>query len=295
MTDVVIFGAGGQLGLELKMTQPSACRAVYATRAEVDIADAEQVTRYLDSANPSTIINAAAYTAVDRAEEEPERAAAANAAGPRNLVAWATGSGARLIHVSTDFVFDGSAGEPYKPSDEPRPLGVYGKTKLEGERAVLSAAAGHIVLRTGWVYSRHGVNFVKTMLRLMNEREQLSVVEDQIGTPTWARELASICWALRDNTACSGIYHWSDSGACSWFDFALAIQEEALTLGLIDKRASVLPIPAKQYPTPATRPSFSVLDKTDTRVALGYSGLPWRHALRDMLVDMKHTNKDQNT
>jgi dTDP-4-dehydrorhamnose reductase len=295
MSDVVIFGAGGQLGRELELTQPSVCRAVYVTRTEVDIADANQVTAYLDTAKPSTIINAAAYTAVDRAEKEPEQAEAANVAGPRNLAAWAAGSGARLIHISTDFVFDGSAGEPYKPTDEPRPLGVYGKTKLEGERAVLDAGAGHIVLRTGWVYSRHGSNFVRTMLRLMQEREQLSVVEDQIGTPTWARELASVCWALRDNTACSGIYHWSDSGACSWFDFACAIQEEALTLGLIDKRASVLPIPAREYPTPATRPSYSVLDKTDTRAALGYSGRPWRHALRDMLVDMKHTIEDQNT
>ena len=295
MTDVVIFGAGGQLGRELELTQPSACRAVYVTRTEVDIADANQVTAYLDTAKPSTIINAAAYTAVDRAEKEPEQAEAANVAGPRNLAAWAAGSGARLIHISTDFVFDGSAGEPYKPTDEPRPLGVYGKTKLEGERAVLDAGAGHIVLRTGWVYSRHGSNFVRTMLRLMQEREQLSVVEDQIGTPTWARELAGVCWALRDNTACSGIYHWSDRGTCSWFDFALAIQEEALALGLIEKRATVLPIPAREYPTPATRPSYSVLDKTDTRAALGYSGRPWRHALRDMLVDMKHTIEDQNT
>ena len=162
MTDVVIFGAGGQLGRELELTQLSACRAVYVTRAEVDIANVQQVTAYLDHTNPSTIINAAAYTAVDRAEEEPEQAEAANVAGPRNLAAWATGSDARLIHISTDFVFDGSAGEPYKPTDDPRPLGVYGKTKLEGERAVLSAAAGHIVLRTGWVYSRHGGNFVKT-------------------------------------------------------------------------------------------------------------------------------------
>jgi len=295
MTDVVIFGAGGQLGRELELTQPSACDAAYVTRAEIDIADAEQVTRYLDRANPTTIINAAAYTAVDRAEDEPEQAEAANVVGPRNLAAWATGSGARVIHISTDFVFDGSAGEPYKPTDEPQPLGVYGKTKLEGERAVLSAAAGHIVLRTGWVYSRHGGNFVKTMLRLMQEREQLSIVEDQIGTPTWARELARVCWALRDNTGCSGIYHWSDSGACSWFDFALAIQEEALTLGLIDRRATVLPIPAREYPTPATRPSYSVLEKTDTRTVLSYSGHPWRYALREMLADLKHTIEDQNT
>ena len=295
MTDVVIFGASGQLGRELELTQPAACDVAYVTRAEVDIADVEQVTRYLDRANPSTIINAAAYTAVDRAEEEPGQAEAANVTGPGNLVVWAAGSGARLIHISTDFVFDGSAGEPYKPADEPQPLGVYGKTKLEGERIVLSATAGHIVLRTGWVYSRHGGNFVKTMLRLMQEKEQLSVVEDQIGTPTWARGLASVCWAFRDNASSSRIYHWSDSGACSWFDFALAIQEEALTLGLIDKSATVIPIPSSEYPTPAIRPSFSVLDKTDTCRVLGHSGRPWRHALREMLADMKQCMEVQDT
>ena len=286
MKKVAVFGAQGQLGCELQLTQPDGLEVTYLTRAQVDIANIDQVADCLNTLNPAVIINAAAYTAVDRAEQEPHLAEAANAVGPGNLAEWAGQQGARLLHVSTDFVFDGLSAMPYKVSDPPNPLGVYGQTKLTGEKRVLATDGPHLVLRTGWVYSRHGGNFVKTMLRLMSEREQIAVVDDQTGTPTWARGLASTCWALASNPDTRGLYHWSDKGSCSWFEFALAIQEEALTLGLLDRKIEVLPISTTEYPTPARRPAYSVLDKTETWRAIGDEGQPWREALQAMLRDL---------
>ncbi len=289
MTEVAVFGAQGQLGCELQVTQPDGLDVTYLTRTQVDIANIDHVADCLNALNPAVIINAAAYTAVDHAEQEPHLAEAANAVGPGNLAEWAGQRGARLLHVSTDFVFDGLSTTPYKIYDRPNPLGVYGQTKLTGEERVLAADASHLVLRTGWVYSRHGGNFVKTMLRLMSEREQITVVEDQTGTPTWARGLASTCWALASNPDTRGLYHWSDKGSCSWFEFALAIQEEALTLGLLSRKIELLPIPATEYPTPARRPAYGVLDKTETRRAIGDEGQPWREALQGMLRDLANS------
>ena len=293
MSKALVCGAGGQLGQELVLTCPEQCQAIPMTRSMLDIADPVQVAKALDDTGPSWVINAAAFTAVDAAESEPELAHRVNAMGPEILALQCRERNIRFLHVSTDFVFDGTQGHPYAPDAEPNPLGVYGRSKLDGENAVIAAGGSSVILRTGWVYSRHGGNFVKTMLRLMAEREQLSIVEDQIGTPTWVRGLALACWGLADHGDASGIYHWSDAGACSWYDFAVAIREIALELGLLRQAATLLPIPASQYPTPARRPAYSVLDKTLTRKLLGHSGNHWTSQLRAMLVDLQQ-HEQQN-
>jgi len=293
MSKALVCGAGGQLGQELVLTCPEQCQAIPMTRSLLDIADPVQVAKALDDTGPSWVINAAAFTAVDAAESEPELAHRVNAMGPEILALQCRERNIRFLHVSTDFVFDGTQGHPYAPDAEPNPLGVYGRSKLDGENAVIAAGGSSVILRTGWVYSRHGGNFVKTMLRLMAEREQLSVVEDQIGTPTRARGLALACWGLADHGDASGIYHWSDAGACSWYDFAVAIREIALELGLLRQAATLLPIPASQYPTPARRPAYSVLDKALTRKLLGHSGNHWTSQLRAMLVDLQQ-HEQQN-
>ena len=287
ISKALVCGAGGQLGQELVLTCPEQWQAIPLTRSMLDIADPDQVARALDDIEPAWVINAAAFTAVDAAESEPELAHRVNAIGPEILALRCRERNIRVLHVSTDFVFDGAQGRPYAPDAEPNPLGVYGRSKLEGENAVMAAGGSPVILRTGWVYSRHGGNFVKTMLRLMADREQLSVVEDQVGTPTWARGLALTCWGLADHGDASGIYHWSDAGACSWYDFAVAIREIALELGLLRQAATLLPIPASQYPTPAQRPGYSVLDKAQTRDLLVQPTNHWTGQLRAMLVDLQ--------
>ena len=194
------------------------------------------------------------------------------------------------MHISTDFVFDGTSATPYTPDAPTAPLGEYGRSKLQGEQAVTAALPQALIIRTGWVYSAFGNNFVKTMLRLMGEREQLNVVADQVGTPTWAQGLARACWAAAQRPHLSGIYHWSDAGVCSWYDFAVAICEEGMAQGLLSRPVDVRPIPAADYPTPARRPSYSVLDKTSSWRDLELQGVHWRRQLRAMLADLKECN-----
>ena len=191
----------------------------------------------------------------------------------------------RLVHVSTDFVFDGEASKAYEPQDEPNPLSAYGRTKREGEVAVLQSGADALIVRTAWVYSEGGRNFVQTMLRLMRERNEVRVVCDQIGAPTYARNLARSLWLLAEQAA-AGLYHFTDSGVASWYDFAVAIREEATAAGIVTNPAPVVPIATDAYPTPARRPRFSVLDNSKTWSALGTTGQHWREALREMLARM---------
>ena len=284
---VLVVGAGGQLGRELKRTVPAGVSAVFRVRAELDIADPAAVAAALAETAPQLLVNAAAYTAVDKAESEPEAAHRGNAEGPAVLARACAQAGTRLVHISTDFVFDGASSRPYRPDASTAPLGEYGRSKLAGELAVRSALPEALLLRTGWVYSGFGGNFVKTMLRLMGEREELSVVVDQVGTPTWAQGLARAVWAAAARPKPRGIYHWSDAGVCSWYDFAVAIAEEALAIGLLNRPVTVRPITAAEYPTPARRPAFSVLDKTDTWRDFGLEGVHWREQLRAMLADLK--------
>ncbi|MEQ8262454.1 dTDP-4-dehydrorhamnose reductase [Pseudohaliea sp.] len=283
----LVTGAGGQLGRELVLTSPQGPDCAALDREALDITDAAAIGRTLDALAPRVVINAAAYTAVDRAEAEPGAADAINGTAPGLLAAACAERGVRLLHVSTDFVFDGRASSPYAPEAAPAPLGAYGRSKLAGEDAVRASLADAIVLRTGWVYSRHGGNFVKTMLRLMAEREELTVVAEQVGTPTWARGLALALWAFVERPALAGTYHFSDAGVASWYDFAVAIGEEALALGLLRRLPRILPVPTAAYPTPAQRPAYSVLDKGATWRDLAIDGVHWRRQLRLMLHDLK--------
>jgi dTDP-4-dehydrorhamnose reductase len=242
------------------------------------------VQRAIAAHGPAVIINAAAYTAVDRAETEIDAARRVNALGPRHLARAAAAAGARLVHISTDFVFDGRAGVPYAPDAPTSPLGVYGLTKLEGEQAVLELLpTNSVVVRTAWVYAAHGANFMRTMLRVMGDKGLVRVVADQVGTPTAADSLAGVLWALAQRPDVGGVQHFTDAGVASWYDFAVAIAEEAAMLGLLPPGVQVLAIGTADYPTPARRPAYSVLDKRSLLAALGPEHRHWRVSLRRVL------------
>lgn len=284
----LVLGSNGQLGQALADTSPDGANTIGLDLPELDVTSAEALLKVCRKTRPAVIINAAAYTAVDQAESEAELATAVNVEGPRHIALAAHESGARMIHISTDFVFDGEATTPYRPDATTNPVSVYGRTKRDGEKAVLEAMPVHaVVVRTAWLYSKTGGNFVKTMLRLMSERDELSVVADQRGTPTWADSLAEAVWALATRTYLNGIYHWTDAGECSWHEFAVAIQEEALSLGILDRSIPIHSITTDQYPTAATRPHYSVLDCSATVADLDLQPAPWRVNLRRMLKGMK--------
>ncbi|MBS3960422.1 MAG: dTDP-4-dehydrorhamnose reductase [Sandarakinorhabdus sp.] len=282
---VLIAGSAGQLGRALQAAAPAGAEIVAPPRSAFDILDEVQVAGLVQTVRPGLLINAAAYTAVDKAESEPETAHAVNAEAPGRLAAAAAAVGARFVHVSTDFIFDGRSPAPYLPDAAPAPLCVYGETKLRGEEAVRLAHAGALIVRTAWVYAAQGGNFVRTMLRLMAERDEVRVVADQIGTPTSAAGLARAIWAL-DAAGRTGTFHWTDAGVASWYDFAVAIQEEALAAGLLGRIVPVVPIRTSDYPTPARRPAMSLLDKTETWAVTGPAA-HWRAELRAVIARMK--------
>jgi dTDP-4-dehydrorhamnose reductase len=283
----LITGARGQLGRELQATTPAGWSALGYSSEELDITRPELVAATFARERPTLVINAAAYTGVDAAEREIDRAQAVNADGAATVAECARRIGARLIQISTDFVFGGDQGRPYQPDHEPNPLGVYGRTKLAGEREVARVSGGQaLILRAAWLYSAQGRNFVLTMLRRMGEGEEVGVVSDQVGSPTWCRSLAEALWAAADRTALRGVHHWSDVGVASWYDFACAIQEEALALGLLPRGVPIRPLLTSEYPTPARRPSYSVLDATATARALGLERCHWRANLRLMLREL---------
>ncbi len=288
MTRILVTGANGQLGWELQRACPDGVELTALGREGLDVCDADAVMAKVAEVAPDWIVNAAAYTAVDKAESDERGAAAINVAGARHLAEAASAAGARLLHVSTDFVFDGCKSRPYQPDDTMNPAGVYGATKRAGEdaiRAVLGEQA--LIVRTAWVYSAHGGNFVKTMLRLMATRDELGVIEDQVGTPTWAAELARVLYMSIDRSL-AGTYHWTDTGVASWYDFAVAIQEIGLSLGLLAREVAINPIPTEAYPTPAARPAYSVLGKDAMRQAVGYTGMHWRKALTHMMKELQN-------
>jgi len=279
----LVTGANGQLGRALAACAPASVDLIALPSATLDITDLAAVEAAIREHAPNLVINAAAYTKVDAAEGVPHLADRVNRAGVANLARATQQNGVRLVQVSTDFVFDGMASHAYRPDAPTAPLNIYGKTKLDGEAAAGPAA---LIVRTSWLYSAYGNNFVATMLRLMRERATLRVVDDQIGTPTSAHALANTIWDLAaiDRT---GLLHYSDSGVASWYDFAVAIMEEGVAIGLLDRPIEVLPIPASEYPTPAKRPHFSVLDKRDTIAAIGRVPAHWRANLRDVLKAIK--------
>jgi dTDP-4-dehydrorhamnose reductase len=285
---VFVVGSRGQLGQSLAETAPATIEFAGADLPELDILDAAALEARLAGERPDFVVNAAAYTAVDKAEDEPEIARRVNVDGARNVALAACEAGARVIYISTDFVFEGAKGTPYRPDDAPAPLSVYGRTKLDGEVAVREATEGDaIVIRTAWLYSRFGHNFVRTMLRLMGERDELSVVADQHGTPTWAASLAEVIWSMIDQGLPGGTYHWTDGGEASWFEFAEEIYREARALGILDQDMTIRPIATAEYPTPARRPACSVLDCSATVNVLGVGQRPWATRLQQMLAEMR--------
>jgi dTDP-4-dehydrorhamnose reductase len=284
---VLVTGARGQVGRAVINAVPATTQLIAVTHSELDIGDARAVDGFVASTRPDAIVNAAAYTAVDRAETEADLAQLVNATGPANLARAAAASGARLIHLSTDFVFDGMTSAPYRPQDPTNPLSVYGATKLAGELAVREILDDRsVVLRTAWVYDATGRNFLNTMLRLMRERGTVRVVADQFGSPTAAHSIAEAIWAIVARPEVAGTHHWTDSGVASWYDFAVAIAEEAASAGKGSASAGVIPIGTADYPTPAKRPRFSVLDKAATCAALSLTPRHWRQNLRQVIGEV---------
>jgi dTDP-4-dehydrorhamnose reductase len=285
---VLVTGATGQVGRALLRSAPPQAQLIACAHAQLDVGDEGAVATVIERYAPNLIINAAAYTAVDRAESEPDLALRINAEGPRFLAMAARRIGARLVHISTDFVFDGTSAVPYLPQSGTNPLNAYGRTKLAGEQAVLEAMPERsIVLRTAWVYAAEGRNFVNTMLRVMRASGAARVVCDQVGTPTSAQSVAEAIWCLADNPQVTGVHHWTDAGVASWYDFAVAIAEEAVAKGLLSCEVAVSPIATSEYPTPARRPAYSVLDK-GSLMSLGMTPIHWRKCLRAVLGEMQH-------
>jgi dTDP-4-dehydrorhamnose reductase len=278
---VLITGANGQLGGALQRTAPAWADVNAIDVEDVDLTDHSMLTARLVVEAPDVIINAAAYTAVDKAESDEALARAINAEAVAVMVEAMAGTGGKVVHVSTDYVFDGTASMPYAPDAARNPQSAYGRTKAEGEDHL---RACDLLVRTAWVYEASGANFVRTMIRLMNEREELGVVADQVGSPTWATGLARTIWALIEKGA-TGTFHHSDDGAVSWHGFALAIAEEAHGLGLVKRVPIVKAITTADYPTPARRPAYSLLDCSATRAFLGDRAVPWRENLRLMLEE----------
>ncbi len=280
---VLIFGAGGQVGRALQALAPEAATITAIDNDVLDLTNTAAIAPHIQSIAPDLIINASGYTAVDKAESEPDLAYAINAMAPGAMARAAADIGARFIHVSTDFVFDGTGHLPYLPDTPTSPLSVYGASKAAGEQAVTAVGGNMLTVRTAWVYSAGGANFVETMLKLMASRDSMSVVADQIGTPTHADSLARSLWKLAASDH-RGVVHFTDAGVASWYDFAVAIYDLGMAAGLLDSAVRINPIPTSAYPTPAARPHYSVLDKTATWALLGYTADHWRHELAAMMM-----------
>jgi len=279
-------GSDGQLYSELHRSRFAEFEIIDTGGERLDVTDGNRVDELIADVAPDCIINAAAYTAVDKAEEDVELAYALNEHAVVNLARAAIANNCRLIHVSTDFVFGDVPASPITPSTPTDPVSIYGKSKLAGERRLLEMMpADSLIVRTAWVYSSFGNNFVKTMLRLMSEREELGVIADQIGSPTWANSLAVALWSALENKS-NGVLHWTGAGVASWYDFAQAIMEEGLAVGLLEKPIVINPLRTDQYPTPAARPPYSVLETTVTRAELKLPAVHWREELRSMLREL---------
>jgi len=289
---ILVTGAKGQLGNDLVLLlEATGFTAAVFSSAELDISDAAAVLETVKKAKPGIIINPAAYTKVDLAENEKDLAYAVNSHGAENLARAAKEAGCPIVHVSTDFVFDGRAPVPYAEEAGVNPLSVYGASKLAGEKFVASAIAEHVIVRTSWLYGVEGHNFVKTVLRLASEREVLRIVYDQAGTPTWSADLAAaivgICKSIESGKKPWGTYHYSNEGVASWYDFAVAICEEAQSIGMPLKYKRVEPILTAEYPLPAARPAYSVLHKAKIKKTFGIEIPHWRSSLSKMLKELK--------
>ncbi|WP_286070879.1 dTDP-4-dehydrorhamnose reductase [Stenotrophomonas sp. 57] len=294
---VLVFGGNGQVGQELLRALAPLGQVVATTRSGVlpdgspcetaDFGQPDSLTALLDRLQPSVVVNAAAYTAVDRAEQEVDAAFAANAQAPGVIARWCAAHGVPFVHYSTDYVFDGQGTAPYREEEPTAPLGVYGTSKRDGEDAVRAAGGRHLIFRTAWVYASHGANFLRTMLRVGAERDQLRVVADQIGTPTPAALIADVtAQALQYPDPLSGTWHLTASGQTSWHSFAEAIFAQALATGLLAKAPSVEAIPSSEYPTPAKRPAWSVLDNRKLQQDFGIVLPSWQDGLKRVMAEL---------
>jgi dTDP-4-dehydrorhamnose reductase len=289
-----LIGNKGMLGTELSQVLEQRGLAWVGTDREVDITDPAAIDAFIEKQQPITwLVNCAAYTAVDKAEDDADVCRRLNAGGPDALARAANRINARLLHFSTDYVFNGRGTAPYKEEDPTDPIGVYGLTKRDGETAILANHGASYILRTAWLYGRHGANFVATMLRLMNEREEVRVVNDQRGSPTWANDLANVAVDLimRADSGKSlgyGIYHYTNEGAISWFEFAEAIYAQGKKLGLISGACAVQPCSSAEYPSRVVRPAYSVLNKGKIKRTLGMVIPRWDESLKRYLETCGH-------
>jgi len=272
---LLLFGATGQVGLAVHAAMGSSWRIVAPPRSDVSLDDPERLASYVRASGANAVVNAAAYTRVDDAEQDVERVRLINAAAPAAMAAGCADLGARFIHLSTDYVFDGSGSLPYAPDAAPQPLNVYGRTKAMGEQLVLEALPDALVLRTAWVHSGHGTNFVATAVRRLVAEGVMRVVDDQVGTPTAASTIASVIGRALEMPSFSGIQHVTDAGVASWYDVAGAVAE-TLQVDGIRHGLTVVPVSSAEFPRPARRPAVSLLDTTGTRRALGWSPPFWR-------------------
>jgi dTDP-4-dehydrorhamnose reductase len=287
---ILLTGASGQVGAELLHTLAPLGRVVAPTRTELDLADLHSLRSAVRVLRPTVVVNAAAYTAVDRAETETDHCASINADAPRVLAEEAARVGALMVHYSTDYVFDGNKRAPYTEDDAPGPLNVYGRTKLEGEHGVAAVGGRHLILRTSWVYGLRGANFLRTILRLARERRELRIVSDQVGAPTWSRSLAretAALVAMREglDVSASGVYHLTSAGSTTWYDFGTAILSGDPARGdQVCER--VTPIASADYPVAARRPAYSVLDNTRISRQFGIAIPDWRDELSRVLAEL---------
>lgn len=279
---ILVTGAEGQLGSEIRgLSTNTNYSFEFIDRSELDLTKLESIIPFLESSSPDFIINCAAYTAVDKAEDEPEIAQLINAKAPEKIAEYCSKNGKRLIHISTDYVFDVNFGKPITEEDKPNPQSVYGKTKLNGEKFVSQILDNAYIIRTAWVYSSYGNNFVKTMLRLGKEKNEINVVSDQVGSPTYARDLAeailNIIEGINNGNDMPGVYHYSNEGVCSWYDFATEIMKQA------NLSCKVKPIPTSEFPTKAKRPAYSVLNKAKVKNQFKLETHSWSKSLNDCL------------
>lgn len=280
----MVTGANGQLGKELKAIAPRfpEFEFIFLSREDMPIHHFELVRNTMRIYKPDYLINCAAYTAVDRAETEPDLAFLVNGEAVGVLAQVCQETACRFIHISTDYVFDGTGTQPYREEDAIHPQNVYGASKLEGEKRAIAADPDVVIIRTSWVYSPFGKNFVKTMIRLMEEKPEISVVNDQVGSPTYAHDLAiAILQIIRFARWTPGIYHYSNDGAISWYEFAVEIGKQ------LNSQCRIHAIPTSQFPTPARRPAYSVLDKTRISQTYGIRPLPWKKSLQDCLTAIR--------
>ncbi len=287
---LLLIGANGQLGLTFRQHwQEGGLAGKYdlkaLNRSDLDLADTDTITACLNELSPDLILNTAAYTAVDLAETEKDQAFKINERAVEVIGQWCAKSGSIILHVSTDFVFDGATDSPYTPDDETSPLGNYGASKLAGEQRLQEALPErYAIVRTSWLYSEYGNNFVKTMLRLMSEKEELAVVGDQIGSPTSTHSLVKFIFGWIENGCPTGVFHWNDGSAISWFEFARAIQHSGIKSGLLESEIPVRSIKTEEYPTPARRPAYSVMDRSNAEPFLSTAPQTWQAEL-DQVID----------